>query len=68
MAIIKTIVEILNLLIPIVWGISYRLYSKRRWQYTGGKFEIFVFSLTLLIFCIGMVSHISAGLNLFGLE
>lgn len=62
MAIIITISRILSLLVPIVWVVLMFIYRR------NGRFYNLVTLLTCILVIWGVVSGLSAGLGLFGLE
>lgn len=64
MAIVITISQIMNLLLPIVWGISIYLYKRKKRE----KFESLLIILSFFLLIVGIVSCLNVGLNLFGLE
>lgn len=62
MGILIILSQILNLLFPIMWGISLLIYTKK------GKLEALLALLSAFLLIIGIISCISVGLDLFGLE
>ena len=61
---IKTISQIICVLIPIVWGFCFWMYKEKK----KDKFEAITLWLSFSLLLIGIISCISQGFNLIGLE
>ena len=61
---IKTISQIISVLIPIVWGFCFWMYKVKK----KDKFETITLWLNFSILFIGIIACLSQGLDLIGLE
>lgn len=61
---IKTIAQIISVLMPIVWGFCLWMYKEKK----KDKFETITLWLSFSLLLIGIVACLSQGLDLIGLE